>query len=447
MMIKQAPLHDVLEAARLTRAGRLQEATALLQRALGGASEGRGPAAQANDDGDVIDVPFKEVDGDRDGAASADLGNAQHTARATVASSDHRDSQDHQDHQANQASTPKAQGTAQAQRPAADAGAHAPSSLASVLRRFGVRSGSGMGHATASQADHVDHGPGRFIRSSFTNAAGTREYRLYVPSSYAGEAMPLIVMLHGCKQSPEDFAAGTRMNLIAEKKGCLVLYPAQSTQANPSGCWNWFKREEQAHGRGEPSILAGMVREVMAHWAVDAGRVSVAGLSAGGAMAAVLAVTYPELFAAVGIHSGLACGAAQDLPSALAAMRGMPPMPLASDSSAAGAPMPTIVFHGDRDHTVHPSNGKQVGEHVLRAASAKHGTAGAATEERGQAPGGHPYTRTMHRDAAGNAVLEHWVVHGGGHAWFGGSTAGSYCDPRGPDASEEISRFLLARAR
>jgi poly(hydroxyalkanoate) depolymerase family esterase len=300
-----------------------------------------------------------------------------------------------------------------------------------------------MGHATASQPDAVDHGPGRFVRGSFTNAAGTRDYRLYVPTTYTGEAMPLIVMLHGCKQSPEDFAAGTRMNLIAEKKGCLVLYPAQSTQANPSGCWNWFKREEQARGRGEPSLIAGMAREVMAHWAVDGRRMSVAGLSAGGAMAAVLAVTYPELFAAVGIHSGLACGAAQDLPSALAAMRGMPPMPAAADGSAIGAPMPTIVFHGDRDRTVHPSNG----EHVLRAATANHRTAGAATEERGQAPGGHAYTRTVHRDATGNAVLEHWEVYGGGHAWFGGSTAGSYCDPRGPDASEEISRFLLAHSR
>lgn len=446
MMIKQPPLHDMLEAARLTRAGRVQEATALLQRALRGAGDGRGPAAAANDDGDVIDVPFKEVDGDR--------GTAPHTARATATEPNNQASREHQhsgSNKDNDASPRKAQGTAQAQRPAGDAGAHAPSPLASVLRRFGVRPGAGLGmgvgQATAAQPDTVDHGPGRFIRGSFTNAAGTRDYRLYVPTSYTGEAMPLIVMLHGCKQSPEDFAAGTRMNLVAEKKGCLVLYPAQSTQANPSGCWNWFKREEQARGRGEPSIIAGMAREVMAHWAVDARRVSAAGLSAGGAMAAVLAVTYPELFAAVGIHSGLACGAAQDLPSALAAMRGMPPMPAAADGCGTAAPMPTIVFHGDRDRTVHPSNGEKVGEHVLRAATAHHRTAGAATEERGQAPGGHAYTRTVHRDAAGNTVLEHWLVHGGGHAWFGGSTAGSYCDPRGPDASEEITRFLLAYVR
>jgi poly(hydroxyalkanoate) depolymerase family esterase len=431
MMIKQPPLQDMLEAARLTREGRVQEATALLQRALGGVADGRGPSAPANDDGDVIDVPFKEVDGDRSSATNARSGTAQHNARPTAQPEDH-------------ASPRNTQGTARAKRPAADAGAHASSPLESVLRRFGVRPGAGMGHAApAAQPDAVDHGPGRFIRGSFTNAAGTRDYRLYIPTTYTGEAMPLIVMLHGCNQSPEDFAAGTRMNLIAEKKGCLVLYPGQSMQANTSGCWNWFKREEQARGRGEPSIIAGMAREVMAHWAVDARRVSAAGLSAGGAMAAVLAVTYPELFAAVGIHSGLACGAAQDLPSALAAMRGMPPMPVGPDGRAAGAPMPTIVFHGDRDRTVHPSNG----EHVLRAATANHRTAGAATEERGQAPGGHAYTRTVQRDATGNTVLEYWEVHGGGHAWFGGSTAGSYCDPRGPDASEEISRFLLAHSR
>lgn len=433
-MSKLLSLQDMLAAARLTRAGRLQEAASLLQRSLRGKGATGATSNVAPADGDVIDIPFKEVEGttapERTALGEPPWGETTSQPGARVDA----------DARAEPAASIRATQTARAMHAASSA-------VESALQALRTARAPNNDHTTRAPHDAVDHGPGRFIRGSFTNAAGTREYRLYVPTSHAGEAMPLIVMLHGCKQSPEDFAAGTRMNLIAEKKGCLVLYPAQSTQANPSGCWNWFKREEQAHGRGEPSILAGMVREVMAHWAVDAGRVSVAGLSAGGAMAAVLAVTYPELFAAVGIHSGLACGAAQDLPSALAAMRGMPPMPLASDSSAAGAPMPTIVFHGDRDHTVHPSNGEQVGEHVLRAASAKHGTAGAATEERGQAPGGHPYTRTMHRDAAGNAVLEHWVVHGGGHAWFGGSTAGSYCDPRGPDASEEISRFLLARAR
>lgn len=432
-MSKPLLVQDMLAAAQLTRAGRLQEATALLQRSLRGmgAADVASPAMPA--DGDVIDVPFKEVDG---------MVMPEHAAQdaqpRSGTAAPRRDSAAGDDRAGATTSTRPSQ--------AAQAMHAASSAIESTLQRLRtVHPPHGKRGERAERAPHeaVDHGPGRFLSGEYTNAAGTRAYRLYVPTSYTDTAMSLIVMLHGCKQSPEDFAAGTRMNLIAEKKGFLVLYPAQSTQANPSGCWNWFKREEQARGRGEPSIIAGMAREVMAHWAVDARRVSAAGLSAGGAMAAVLAVTYPELFAAVGIHSGLACGAAQDLPSALAAMRGMPPMPVAADRSATGAPMPTIVFHGDRDRTVHPSNGEQ----VLRAATVNHRTAGAATEERDQAPGGHAYTRTVHRDAEGKAVLEHWVVHGGGHVWFGGSTAGSYCDPHGPDASEEISRFLLAHAR
>jgi poly(hydroxyalkanoate) depolymerase family esterase len=431
-------MQDMLAAARLTRAGRVQEATALLQRALRGAGGTGAAAAPVHDDGDVIDVPFKEVDG-----TAAPERAAQGAAQAAGAATAGRASGP----QAERAPHTASARAAQAAHTAQPAG----SPMESVLQRFRMPQGPGTNPLNpARQHDPVDHGPGRFLSGEYANAAGTRSYRLYIPTSYTGEPMPLIVMLHGCNQSPEDFAAGTRMNLIAEKKGCLVLYPGQSSQANTSGCWNWFKREDQARGRGEPSLLAGMTRDVMAHWAVDGQRVYAAGLSAGGAMAAVLAVTYPELFAAVGIHSGLACGAAQDLPSALAAMRGMPPMPMAgvgataaTNGSTAASTVPTIVFHGDRDRTVHPSNG----EDVLRAAHGTTTSDGTASTDRGQAPGGHAYTRTVHRNAAGTAVLEHWLVHGGGHAWFGGSTAGSYCDPRGPDASEEITRFFLAHGR
>ena len=251
-------------------------------------------------------------------------------------------------------------------------------------------------------------------------------------------------MLHGCTQGPDDFAAGTRMNALGEEHRCFVLYPAQSHGANQSRCWNWFRREDQARDRGEPSILAGMTRDIVQRYGIDARRVYIAGLSAGGAMAAVMAVTYPELFAAVGIHSGLACGSAHDLPSALAAMRGMPAgLGRTASTGAASHATPTIVFHGDQDRTVHPRNGADV---IARSEHHEGGPGGRVSSERGQAAGGHAYTRTVHRDATDHVLLEHWLVHGGGHAWFGGSQAGSYTDARGPDASAEMVRFFLAQA-
>jgi poly(hydroxyalkanoate) depolymerase family esterase len=272
----------------------------------------------------------------------------------------------------------------------------------------------------------------RFDSASYTCHAGTRGYKLYVPSTYAGQPVPLIVMLHGCTQDPDDFAAGTRMNQVAEETGCLVAYPAQSQQANSSKCWNWFSAADQRRDRGEPAIIAGIARQVMATHAVDPARVAIAGLSAGGAMAIVVASQYPDLFRAVGVHSGLAAGSAGDLPSALQAMQ-------RGGAGDGGACPPLIVFHGDKDKTVHPSNGR----HVLR-----HGVAdGAAGEtERGKAPGGRRYTRTVHQDSAGRLVAEHWELHGAGHAWAGGSASGSYTDPTGPDASRAMVRFFDAVA-
>src|SRR6185295_9351917 len=193
---------------------------------------------------------------------------------------------------------------------------------------------------------------GNFVSGSYGCQAGTRPYKLYIPAGYAGKPMPMIVMLHGCTQTPDDFAAGTRMNALAEERGCFVLYPAQTRAANRSRCWNWFKRGDQRRDKGEPAIIAGMTREVMSRYGIDARKVYVAGLSAGGAMAAVMGATYPDLFAAIGIHSGLAVGSAHDVPSAFAAMRGMPPpCARASVSGQATRAVPVIVFHGDRDKT------------------------------------------------------------------------------------------------
>lgn len=286
-----------------------------------------------------------------------------------------------------------------------------------------------------------DAQPGQFVSGFHSSQAGARPYKLYIPSTYADQPLPLVVMLHGCTQTPDDFASGTRMNELAEERQCFVLYPEQTSAANRSRCWNWFKRGDQRRDHGEPQILAGMTREVMSRYRVEPTRVFVAGLSAGGAMAAVLGAAYPELYAAVGIHSGLACASAHDLPSALAAMRGTRSAAsgAARDSTPAAIATPTIVFHGDGDKTVHPRNGEQVVSQAVR----QHDTAGVdASAERGEVPGGRSYTRTVHRDSTGRIVVEHWLVHGGAHAWFGGSSRGSYTDPKGPDAAREMIRFF-----
>jgi poly(hydroxyalkanoate) depolymerase family esterase len=277
--------------------------------------------------------------------------------------------------------------------------------------------------ATVSGARFEDH--------VFANEAGTRSYKLYVPSGYKGEALPLVVMLHGCTQSPDDFAAGTRMNECAEEHTFLVAYPAQPRSANPSKCWNWFNGDEQRRGCGEPSLIAGITRRIMRDFPVETGRVYVAGLSAGGAAAAIMGATYPDLYAAIGVHSGLACGAARNLPSALAAMR-QGGGGLAGPSSGRTTIVPTIGFHGDADKTVNPVNGDQVIAQAMPPAILD------TKIIRGKAAGGVSYIRTIQADGTGRSMVEQWVLHGIGHAWSGGSPAGSYTDARGPDATSSL---------
>jgi poly(hydroxyalkanoate) depolymerase family esterase len=282
------------------------------------------------------------------------------------------------------------------------------------------------------------------VERTYANRAGTRSYKLYIPSGYTGQqAVPLVVMLHGCTQDPDVLAAGTRMNTLAEMHTFLVAYPAQAANANSSKCWNWFQAADQQRGRGEASIIAGITCEVVGEYHVDAGRVYVAGMSAGGAMAAIMGAAYPDLYAAVGVHSGLAPGAAHDLSSAFAAMQGGGTVDARQYISEEPARIvPVIVFHGDHDTTVHPRNADQLLAHYGAATTAGDRDAPPVTVQQGQVPGGHAYTRAIHHDADGHAIIEQWTVHGLGHAWSGGSRAGSYTDLRGPDASAEMVRFF-----
>ena len=295
---------------------------------------------------------------------------------------------------------------------------------------------------------------GSFVSREFANHAGRRAYKLYAPVRAPGTPMPIVVMLHGCTQSADDFAAGTRMNRLADAHGFLVVYPEQAAHANVSKCWSWFKAQDQVRDAGEPALIAGIVHDVARQHDADARRVFVAGLSAGAAMAVILGETYPELFAAVGAHSGLPYGSAHDIPSAMAAMKGgrsgLPGLknPPAAPRRTLSQAVPTIVFHGDRDATVQPSNGTAIVEQAIAAHSAAAGEARLrVSTQQGQAPSGRGYTRTVHADAGGRPRIEAWTLHGAGHAWSGGDPGGSYADANGPDASAEMVRFFLSQPR
>jgi poly(hydroxyalkanoate) depolymerase family esterase len=417
---------DMMEATRLTREGRLEEAMALLQGTRGSISS---PPATQSDPSEASDATMRGtpplIDMVPPSAASGGAWSSPFPKAAP------------------------APGGAGAPSP------EMPAALRGLMERMGglavpEGAGAGLGEtlkarlggafgSVATRTPAIVPDGALFEERSFANAAGTRPYKLYVPSMHKGEPLPLVVMLHGCTQSPDDFAMGTRMNELAEELGFLVVYPGQTQAANMQKCWNWFNAADQQRDQGEPTLIAGITRAVMQDVPVLEGRVYVAGLSAGGAAAAIMGATYPDLYAAVGVHSGLACGAARDMVSAFGAMKqGSGP---GGAQSGSGRPVPTIVFHGDRDTTVHPVNGDEV------LAQAKAGAAHLTQVDRGTSPGGMGFTRTVHRDDAGQAVLEQWVLHGAGHAWSGGSASGSYTDPKGPDASREMMRFFLEHDR
>lgn len=286
-------------------------------------------------------------------------------------------------------------------------------------------------------ADPVPPGA-RITGDRFSCAAGSREYLAYVPASATQGVQGMIVMLHGCTQTPADFARGTGMNALAEKHRLVILYPHQSRGENAQSCWNWFSVGDQRRGRGEPEILAQMALELARRHAVPRDRIFVAGLSAGAAMAVILGQTHPDVFAAVGAHSGLPLGAARDVASAFAAMNGSGPSDAGPRRDA--KPTPTIVFHGSADRTVHPVNGERIA-----AATLASGPEQTMLERKTGTARTRGYSREITTLLDGSILLEHWVVDGLGHAWSGGKPGGSYTDLQGPDASAEMVRFFLNR--
>ena len=275
----------------------------------------------------------------------------------------------------------------------------------------------------------------RFLKRVYRGPAGALGYRLYLPAEREGRSLALVLMLHGCTQNPEDFAVGTQMNGLADEFGLIVAYPHQPRRANASGCWNWFDRRHQNRGSGEPAKLAGLARMLAKEFGVGSERIFAAGLSAGGAMAEVLAATYPDVFAAVGVHSGLPYRSAVDAPSAFAAMKGaaaVEPAPAAASDRRCRK----IIIHGLADGTVDPVNGERILDRAEQAERLKR-------IDLDWAIAGGRVSRAVLEDDDGRPVVERWQVEGGGHAWFGGDPRGSYTQTVGLDASRVMVRFFL----
>ena len=279
--------------------------------------------------------------------------------------------------------------------------------------------------------------PGEFGGGSFANGSGLRDYKLFVPRAYHGQALPLVVLLHGCTQDADDFAAGTKMNAIADEHDCFVLYPQQSRAANATLCWNWFNAADQQRDRGEPSIIADLTRAIIRTYGVEKSKVFVAGMSAGGAMAVIVGAMYPEIFSAVGIHSGMPYQAAQNVFTAMSAMRRG-----AEDYALKNlAHVRAITFHGSKDTRVHPRNSEQIIVQLLGADPPR--KPGKRLTMQTGTRSGRSFERKIFRDAEGRTLAEQWLVKGTAHAWSGGSPEGSHTDPTGPDASREMLRFFL----
>ncbi len=297
------------------------------------------------------------------------------------------------------------------------------------------------GPASPSKSPVIPAGA-QYLERTHSCSTGARDFSLYLPASQPDGPKGLIVMLHGCTQDPNDFATGTDMNAIAQKHGLAVAYPAQTSGHNAANCWNWFAPSDQARGGGEPAVIASLARALMVEFSLERTAVFVAGLSAGGAMAVILADTYPDVFSAAGVHSGLPRGSANNVLSAMSAMRDggqTPALSSVTRSRAAAIPdrdMRRIIFHGDADSTVHPSNASQIVVAVVGDREPAQVSPKSAS--------GRAYVQSDYALPNGTIDVELWQVDGAGHAWSGGKAGGTYTDPKGPDASSEMVRFFLA---
>ena len=394
----------MMEATRLTQAGRLAEATALIQRTLSGKKANQPSPGPTSSTEAPIDAEFTILD---------------------------------DTHSPEETPTPPPETPTIFVRPSSSeqAGGNHSFRPHHLHQQFAGRSTFPSGKAPTWTTTG-----GQWIEQTYSNAYGSRPYKLYLPRGYTGESVPLLVMLHGCTQSSLDFASGTRMNELADKHMFLVAYPEQVTSANSSKCWKWFQPSDQHRDKGEPSLIAGITRHIISKYNIDGRFVCIAGLSSGGAMAAIMAATYPDLYASVAVHSVLPFGAAHDLPSAFKVMK----QGASRYNRSIAETIPLIIFHGDADTTVAPINAHQLANQWLE--SSQQGSATKLKRDsrsiEGHIPGGHSYIRTIYPDIHGQAIVEKWIVHQAGHAWAGGSSNGSYTDARGPDASEEIFRFV-----
>ena len=390
-------LDDMEEALRLTRAGRTSEATALIQTALGRsgthAKDDRAnamPRGRIEIDGDVVKPksdrvkPKAEPAGDRTEPAFADV-------------------------------APKRRASMFGHRTADSAFLRPRAAVRARVKRSGAEPAIAKG--------------ARWEWQSHAGAGGSRRYRLYVPANASTAPMPLVLMLHGCTQNPDDFAAGTRILAAAEARQFLIALPEQTNGANAMACWNWFDPNHQGM-RGEPALLAGIVGDVASAESVDRSRIVAAGLSAGGAMAAILGEAYPDLFAGIGVHAGLPAGAARDLPSAQAAMRQGPGRVVERQLGAARPPR-LFSLHGEADRTVSPRNADALLDQLRPLA-----------ETTSEAVDGSARVTRLHADG-GRTIAEDWRVAGLGHAWSGGAAGASYTAPEGPDATGLMLDFLL----
>jgi poly(hydroxyalkanoate) depolymerase family esterase len=312
-----------------------------------------------------------------------------------------------------------------------------------ALRRAASNVFAGLRRPAAAA---VPVAPGQFTEGHYGKGA-QRRYMLYEPARRSRGQAPLIVMLHGCSQGAEEFAAGTRMNEAAESSGVLVLYPEQSLSAHAMRCWAWYALQDRSNSEGDAALIAAMTREVMREHDIDPTRVYVAGMSAGGAMAAVLARDYPRLYAALGVHSGAPAGLALDVYSGMRLMSGGPrPREAVSLSEELPHAVASIVFHGDEDRMVHPSNAQAIHD-APRIAKDQPVTAESLRATTHASEGRRAYTRSVEFGPGGVPYRELWIVHGAGHAWAGGSEVLRLNDAAGPDASREMMRFFLQHHR